>query len=516
MQKKCVLIILDGWGIGRHDFSNPIYIAKPKVVEHIKNTYSAAALQASGIAVGLPWEEEGSSEVGHLTIGAGKVLYQHYPRISMAVRSQEFYKNEVLLQATKKTKDNQSTLHYVGLLSDENSHASFEHLMALMELAKREGVKKVNLHLFSDGSSKKPQALKGLLERVDNLIKEKGVGRVATICGRYYGMDQDGHWDRTKRAYQTLMAREATNTSFEAVLSDLYSQSRGEDLLPPYVFGPEAGPIRDGDAVVFFNFREDSIRQLASSFLLPNFDKFERKIFTDLFVATFTDYSDQFSAPVAFEQEGADNPLGKVLADAGKTQMLIAETEKYAHVTYFFNGYRDEQFEGQFPVLIPSNNISRHENSPEMKAEEIGNRVVQAIEDQSYDFILANFANPDVVAHSGNFDATVKAIEAVDEQLEKIVKACEAVDMPLLITSDHGNAEAVLDPMTGEKQTKHDANPVPIYAVGSIFEGGGFQDKKPAVLGILSDVAPTVLELMGLEKPKEMTGKSLVHVLRGI
>ncbi|MDP2629734.1 MAG: 2,3-bisphosphoglycerate-independent phosphoglycerate mutase, partial [Candidatus Harrisonbacteria bacterium] len=300
----------------------------------------------------------------------------------------------------------------------------------------------------------------------------------------------------------------------DELIGRMHEQGKNDDFLPPFVFGPQAKPIQSGDSLVFFDYREDSIRQIAASFILKDFDKFQREPLQDLFITTFTGYSEQFKVPVAFPQPDVTAPLGKVLSEAGKTQLLIAETEKYAHATYFFNGYRDGVFEGQFPVLIPSQNVSRHDRQPEMRASEISDRIVQAIEEGSYDFIFANFANAVMVAHTGNFDATLRAVEAVDRALGPIVKACEATGTALMISADHGNAEVVLDPLTGRTQTQHDPNPVPLYTAGKIFDGGRNPSSENAVIGILSDLAPTVLEIMGIEKPREMTGKSLLRLLQ--
>lgn len=517
MKKTTVLLILDGFGLGKRESTNPIYVVNGDHFRYIKQKYAIGALQAGGIAVGLPWGEVGNSEVGHLTIGAGKVMYQHYPRITLSIRDGSFFKNPAFLKAAEHVKQHNSAFHIAGLLTEGNIHASFEHLEALVRFAKEQGLTKVYLHLFADGKDSHPKSATSLLARVKTMLEEQGVGTLASFSGRHFALDRDGHWDRTELAYQAMTAKTPSPQSIEEAIKANYEQDGATDeQLVPVVLGPEAHPVSSNDALTFIDFREDSIRQIASSFILPDFDKFKTAGLQNVFVVTMTDYSKKFSAPVAFPNEDVGKPLGKVLSDAGKTQLLIAETEKYAHVTYFFNGYRDEPFPGQFRVLIPSRNVERHDEHPEMMAEEIANRILEAIEDRSFDFIVANFANPDMIAHTGNFEAAVKAIQVVDQQVGRIVKACELREANLVITSDHGNSETMSDAMGGI-ETSHDSNPVPIYVIGREFVREKSEPEaakqEQEVVGILSDVAPTVLALMGVAQPAEMTGKSLLRYL---
>lgn len=517
MKKTCVLLVLDGWGVGRRDGSNPLHLAQPKQIEYFKSHYLSGALQAAGIAVGLPWGEEGNSEVGHLTIGAGKVIYQHYPRITLAIQEGTFFKNEVLNQGFEHTVKNKSVFHIATLLTEGNIHASFEHLEALLQYARQKGVPQVGLHIFADGKDSRPRSVEELLEKLNGVIARVGIGEVLTLSGRHYALDRDGHWDRTAKTYAVMTGGEAVSAeSVATVIKKAYEAGQNDEYIEPTRLSERS--IADGDALFFADFREDSVRQIVSPFAIADFAPFSTKKYTNLFVATMTEYSKYFKLPVAFPAESINTPLGKALSDSGKMQMLIAETEKYAHVTYFFNGYRDEHFPNQFPILIPSRNVSRHDEYPQMMAEEIGNRVVEAIEDRSFDFILANFANADIVAHTGNFDAAVKAIEAVDAQLERIFAACQATDSALIITSDHGNVEVMRDPLTGAPETSHDANPVPVYVVDKKFARVKneieSQRGEREVVGILSDVAPTVLEILGIAKPVEMTGRSLLSILR--
>ncbi len=515
MRKTTVLLILDGFGVGKRESSNPIYVANGPNFHYIKQRYAIGALQAGGIAVGLPWNEVGNSEVGHLTIGAGKVIYQHYPRITLAIRDGSFFKNVAFLKAAEQVKKHDAGLHIAGLLTEGNIHASFEHLEAMLKFAKSQGLTKVYLHLFADGKDSRPKSAASLLARLKTAIAEQGVGILSSYSGRHFGLDRDGHWDRTESAYQAMTATARSSQTVDEALTANYEQGNSDEFLQPIVVEPH--PVAEHDALIFLDFREDSIRQIADSFIDAQFDKFPATHFHDLLVVTMTDYSKRFNVPVAFPNEEITHPLGKVLSDNSKTQMLIAETEKYAHVTYFFNGYRDEPFPGQFRVLLPSKNVARHDEKPEMMAEEIANRILEAIEDKSFDLIVANFANPDMVAHTGNFEATLKAIQVVDREVGRLVKACESSDTNLLITADHGNAEEMNDLATGNMETSHDSNPVPIYVIGKEFvrekTDAQILQQEHEVVGILSDVAPTILALMGINKPAAMNGKNLLTYL---
>lgn len=518
MKRQVVLLILDGWGIGNRDNSNPIHIANPENIDYIKTHFLTGALQASGIAVGLPWGEEGNSEVGHLTIGAGRVIYQHFPRITLSIRDGSFFKNSAFLNACAHANKNNSALNLVGLLTEGNVHASLEHVFALMDLAKNNGVARLNLHFFTDGKDSPPQSALNLLAKVEEKIKSIGLGKIASLSGRYYALNRDEHWDRTKKTYETLIGRGKILDNIEIAIKNHYQKKLSDEYLEPFLIGPEINPLKDNDAVIFFDFREDSIRQIAESFIVSDFSKFTRADLKNLYIATMTQYSDRFKAPVAYLPEKVENPLGKILADDGKTQLRIAETEKYAHVSYFFNGLKDAPFPNEYRALIPSKNVPRHDEYPEMMAAEITERVIQAVEEKSFDFILANFANPDIIAHTGNYDAAIKTIAFVDEQIGKILKICLEQDAILMITADHGNVERMINPFTGITETKHDLSTVPIYVAAREFQ----RIKSPNLtditeketVGILSDVAPTILELMGLPKHPEMTGQSLLKSLR--
>lgn len=515
MKRTVILIILDGWGIGRDDESNPIFAAKPENINYLKANFPSAGLQASGIAVGLPWKEEGNSEVGHLTIGAGRVLYQDYPRITLAIRDKSFFQNPVLKAAFNHAKTNNSSVHLIGLLTESNVHASLEHLEALIEFGQNENLPEICLHLITDGRDSPPQSALDLLERVPFSQKAK----LASVAGRYYAMDADRHWDRIQKYYSVLTGEGPAIDNVENHVKETYQKELGDEYVLPALIGPEKRFIKDNDAVIFFNFREDRMRQTAESFINKNFDKFPIKNFSNLFVATLTAYDERFKAPAAFPPETINNPLGKILADSGKNQLRLAETEKYAHVTYFFNGLKESPFKNEFRVLIPSRTEIQHDAHPEMRAKEIGERLIQAVEEGSYDFILANFANPDMIAHTGNYQATVSAIKAVDEEIGKIAKATLDRNAALIITADHGNAERVSSPLTGEKETMHDISPVPIYLIAKEFKfekpktESEIANSEKNIIGVLSDVAPTILELIKIPQPKEMTGQSLLKSL---
>ncbi|MEK7195739.1 MAG: 2,3-bisphosphoglycerate-independent phosphoglycerate mutase [Patescibacteria group bacterium] len=504
VKRTLVMVVMDGWGIGRQDGSNPIYVAGVPNLDYIRHHYLTGNLQASGISVGLHWGEEGNSEVGHFTLGSGRISYQHYPRISLTIRDGSFFKNPVLNKAVNHIKETGGNLNLVGLLTEGNVHASLEHLEALLKFVKDNNLtEKTYLHIFTDGVDGSTNGAEKLLERVVGF-------KVATICGRFYAMNRE-RADRVKGCYDALIgnAKQSEFKSAAEALEDYYARKYTDEYIDPQLLDPE-GAIKEGDSAIFFNFREDRMKLLMESFVgNPT---------NNLYICTFTSYGDKFHFPVAFPQDEIVNPLGKVFADNGMTQLRIAETEKMAHVTSFFNGLRETPFAGEFRVLIPSQNIASHDQVPEMRAKEITERAMSAINEGVYDFILINYANGDLVAHTGNFDAAIKAVKTVDEQIGVLMKKVLEKDDVLLITADHGNVERMFDPRTGLPETKHDPSPVPIYIVGKNFERikDNFEvartEKESA--GVISDVAPTVLELMGLPKPEEMTGISLLDQLR--
>ncbi|MEK7566275.1 MAG: 2,3-bisphosphoglycerate-independent phosphoglycerate mutase [Patescibacteria group bacterium] len=513
--RSVILIILDGWGIGADDFSNPIRLVNPPIMNSLKKRYPYGTLQASGITVGLPWGEEGNSEVGHLNIGAGRILYQNFPRITLSIKDGSFYENEILKKTLEYAKSNNSSLNLIGLLSDACVHSSFEHLLALLEAAKKNDfpLEKINLHLITDGRDSSPESAVEFI----NKIPEPFLKQIASLGGRYYAMDRDSHWDRTQKYYNAITGQGGTIDDYQMHIKSTYSRKLNDEYIPPTLIGPQDRSIKNNDAVIFFNFREDRMRQIVRCFIEKDFNHFPIKQFSNLFVTTMVSYKDEFTAPVLFPAEKVLTPLGKVLEENNKIQWRIAETEKYAHVTYFFNGQEESPFKGEYRVLVPSKISFRYDQHPEMMAGEITSRLLEAIKEKVYDFILVNFANPDIIAHTGNFEATAEAIRVIDAQIEKIYASAIENNSFLIITSDHGNAERLIDPKTGTPETKHDPNPVPFYLIAKEFERQNtdqyVHQAEHSQVGVLADVAPTILELMKIPKPPEMTGHSLIKLI---
>ncbi len=511
-KRTIVLVILDGWGIGKADESNPIHVVNPQNINYLKANFPFGALQASGISVGLPWREEGNSEVGHLNLGAGRIVYQYYPRISLSIRDKSFFENPVLKGAFEHAQKNNSAINLIGLLSEGNVHSSFEHLLALIEFARKEKAQKLNLHLFTDGRDSSPYSA---LELLNRLPKEDFV-RLSSLSGRFYAMDREKHWERTQKTYSVLTGEGNAVDDVESHIKKTYARKFNDEYVEPAIIDKNGG-IKNNDALIFFNFREDRMKQIVSAFIDKDFKNFPVKNFNNLYVATMTQYDKNFNVPVAFPPEKFETCLGKVLADNNKIQLRVAETQKYPHVTYFFNSLKEEPFPNEYRILIPSKNVFRQEENPEMMANEITTRLVESIEENAFDFILANYANPDMIAHTGNYEACLKAVKIIDEQIGKVVKAVLESGAVLIITSDHGNMEKVFDPLTGEPETKHNPSPVPIYLVAKELQHQKTEAEirllEKENIGVLADVSPTILELMHISKPKEMTGQSLIKFL---
>jgi len=517
MRKTVVLAILDGWGIGEKSNNNPIHLVNPPNINYIKQNYLAGALQASGISVGLPWGEEGNSEVGHATIGAGKVIYQHYPKISIAIKDGSFFKNEILEKAFAHAESNNSSVNLVGLLTTGSVHASYDHLEALLEFAKIKNVQNLKLHLITDGRDGPPKSAASMAQKLAELLEKLGVGKIASVSGRYYGMDRDTHYDRTKKCYDAILGKPVSSNSPAQWIEKDYQKELGDEFIEPTCFSDNLA-LKDNDSLIFFNYREDGIKQLAESFAGANFNSFPRAPLQNIYFASFTEYSKKIDTAVAFKKDEVEKPLGKILEENNKIQLRIAETEKYAHITFFFNGLKEEAFKNEYRILIPSKNIARHDEHPEMMAQEITARVVQAVGDGGSDFILVNFANPDIIAHTGNLNAAMEAVKVIDGEIKKIYDTCIANDAVLIITGDHGNIERMVNPLTGEIETKHDPNPVPIYIAGKDFVNQKSQEDtnkgEHEISGLLADVAPTILDIMGITPPREMTGVSLLKSLK--
>ena len=521
--KPLVLVILDGFGVNTHLSDSTWKHAKRPTLEELEKFYPFTTLQASGPAVGLGWQESGNSEVGHLTIGSGRVIYTHLPRIIVAIQDGSFFENEALVKAAGHVKENSSALHFMGLFSTGSVHAYAEHIYALLDFAKQQNIEKVFLHLFTDGRDAPPEEAGGFLRKfAENILPKYPFARVASVIGRHFAMDRDGSWDRVEATYNLLTS--GIGESYDSAADHIERQYAGgitdEFINPGFLkdeSGNPAGRIKKNDAVVFFNFREDSARELTEAFTADSFDRFGRIKIQNLFFVTMTRYSEQFNAEVAFPPLDVSRPLARIISDTGLKQLHIAETEKYAHVSYFFNGGQEQPFPGEDRKMIPSLKATSYDEHPEMAARSVAEAVVAGVGE--YDFILANLANADMVGHTGNFEATVRAIEYVDEAVGAIVPAVLKAGGAVLITSDHGNAEEKRYSETGRVRTKHTINPVPFWLVAGEARRVDPLDEpeiKKCYLqteGVLSDVAPTVLELMNLKKPEEMNGLSLLPKL---
>ncbi len=526
MKKTKVLIILDGWGVGPSDDTNPIYRSRKPTIDYVKKNYPMMSLQAAGIAVGLPWGEPGNSEVGHLTLGAGRVIYQHYPRISLAVRNGEFFKNPALNEAFDYSKKNNTNVHILGLLSSGNVHSSYEHLQALIKLASSKKPVNVYFHLFTDGRDSAPQSGRDLVKKFLAELEKSEVGKLASLSGRYYALDRTKNWENTKQIYDLLAKGKAKiEPDVDKIFNLYYDRKLSDSYIEPTLIAdpqkPEEFPlIKDGDSLIFFDFREDSIRQIAASFAVKDFADFERLPLQNLKITTMTEYDPNFNVAVAFRPQKIEKTLTAVLDEKGLKQLKIAETEKYYHLTFFFNGLSEKVFSNEFRILIPSRETPRPDDAPEMRAAEITNRLISALQERTYDFIAVNYANPDTLAHTGNYQATIKAIEIIDEQLKQVLRAAEEVDATLFITSDHGNAEKLYDAATGEIETNHNNNPVPFYLIDNELKLTKERNEEEIYSleqttgGVICDVAPTILELMDIPLPKEMSGKSLMKYLK--
>ena len=512
-RRTVILVIIDGWGIGRNDYSNPIHTVNPEHFDFLKHNFPSGSLQASGISVGLPWGEEGNSEVGHLNMGAGKVVYQNYPKITISIQDKTFFNNKVLADAFAHAQQNNSNINLVGLLTEANVHASFDHLLAILAYADQIHFpsERVNLHLIADGRDSKPQSLINLIARLPH------PEQLASIGGRYYGMDRDGHWDRVQQAYNAMTGNGPAITDIAAHANAIYQKNLNDEYITPTLVGPIARPIKDNDSVIFFNFREDRMKEITRAFIDPVFDKFPAKKLSNIFFCSMIEYDKSLAIPALFPPETVESSLGKILSEHNKVQWRCAETEKYAHITYFFNGLKEQPYEGEYRVLIPSRPEFRYSDHPEMQTEEITNRLVEAINERAYDFILVNFANADMVAHTGDLQASIKAVQVIDEAVGRVVTAALETDSILLITADHGNIERLLNPLTGEPETKHDANPVPVYLVANEYKRPRTDEEihsaERTPIGVLSDIAPTVLDLMHIPKPKDMSSQSLVDLM---
>lgn len=519
--KPVVLVVLDGWGVDIPSRSNAISQAQTPVWQRLITTYPTFTLQAAGEAVGLPWGEVGNSEVGHLALGAGKILYHDLPRITRAIVDKSFFQNRALLTAIQLAQEKNSQLHLIGLVSPGGVHSSIDHLYALLEMAKQQGMANVFVHAFLDGRDTPFDSAKTYLEELANKMKKIGVGKIASIMGRYYAMDRDNHWDRVQAAYDCLVeGKGKPATSALRGLAASYAAKVFDEQVVPTVIMEGDKPVTtvgNNDSVIFFNFRADRARQLTHAFVLPGFSKFPRRTLERLHFVTMTEYEKNIPVEIAFPAETIEYPLARIISEAGLKQLHLAETEKYAHVTYFFNGGREQAYEGEDHVLIPSPVVPSYDQKPEMSARAVTDRFLQEIRTGKYDFCVINFANADMVGHTGNLSATVRAINVLDECIGEVVAGTLEYGGLVIITADHGNAENLVNLQTGSINKEHSNNPVPCIIVARELENKAGSGQlvtddlsKLTPAGVLADVAPTMLKIMGLNKPADMSGQSLL------
>ena len=501
-----MLMILDGFGNNKETKGNAIKLANTPNLDKLMKICPTTEIYTSGLEVGLPEGQMGNSEVGHTNIGAGRVVYQESTMITKSIEDGDFFSIPEFSGAIENCKKNNSNLHIMGLLSDGGVHSQLRHLIALIELAKRKDFENVFIHCFMDGRDTPPSSGETYITELNEKLKEKGLGKIASISGRFYSMDRDKRWERVKKSYDMLvngLGEKATNAV--AAIENSYQKEVFDEFVEPTLIcnGDEPiATIKENDSVIFFNFRHDRAREITRALVDPEFKEFETKKL-NLYYVCMTQYDEQIpNVHIAFKPVALKNTFGEYIANKGLTQLRIAETEKYAHVTFFFNGGEEKQYKGEDRILIPSPKVETYDLKPEMSAEEVTEKVIGAIKEEKYDCIILNYANPDMVGHTGNLEAAIKAIETIDNCVGMVVKAVNEVNGTLLITADHGNAEQMIDYKTGEPQTAHTTNPVPLILVG--------KENVKLKKGKLADLAPTMLELMGIEKPEEMTGESII------
>ena len=506
-RKPMMLMILDGFGNNENKKANAVELANTPNIDKLMKIWPMTTIYTSGLNVGLPDGQMGNSEVGHTNIGAGRIVYQDLTRITKSIEEGDFFSIKEFSDSIENCKKYGSKLHIMGLLSDGGVHSHIRHLYALLELAKRKDFEEVYVHCFLDGRDTPPASGETYLMKLEEKMKEKGIGKIATISGRFYSMDRDKRWERVEKAYKALVKGEGEKASsaISSIESSYQQEIFDEFVLPTIICNGEEpiATISNHDSVIFFNFRPDRAREITRCLVDPEFKEFETEPL-DLHYVCFTQYDETIpKVHIAFQPEELKNTFGEYIAKKGLTQLRIAETEKYAHVTFFFNGGEEKQYLGEDRILVPSPKVETYDLKPDMSAYEVTQKVVEAINSEKYDTIILNYANPDMVGHTGSLEATIKAIETVDECVQKVVEAMQEKNGIILMTADHGNAEQMIDYKTGEPHTAHTTNPVPLVLIGA--EGVKLKEGK------LADLAPTMLELMGLEKPEEMTGESLIE-----
>jgi 2,3-bisphosphoglycerate-independent phosphoglycerate mutase len=507
---KVLLVVLDGWGIRTEREANAILLAGTPELDRISSGFPVTELQTSGLAVGLPDGQMGNSEVGHTNIGAGRIVYQDLVRINRAASSGELGENPVIRQAMEKAKADGTAFHLVGLVSPGGVHSSMEHLYALLEAARLRGLPRVYVHAFLDGRDTPPQSALGFVEELERFLQTRAAGKIATVSGRYYAMDRDKRWDRVHLAFDAMVRGLGPKApSALAAIRASYEQKETDEFVKPTVITTGAlepvGQIRDGDVVLCFNFRADRVRELTRALAFPDFKEFDRGPLRLGRYVCLTQYDESFNLPTAFPPEQPREILPEILSERGLRQLRTAETEKYAHVTFFFNGGREVVFPGEDRYLVPSpRDVKTYDLKPEMSAREVTAELVKRIDSGQYDFALVNLANPDMVGHTGILEAAIKAVKVVDECLGHLGDACRRNGWVMAISADHGNCELMVDPTTGEPHTAHTLNPVPFHLIHPDFRGAKLRP------GILADIAPTLLKVMGLPQPPEMNRQGLL------
>ena len=505
--KPVMLMILDGFGINENVDGNAVKQAKTPNIDRLMKKYPTTEIYTSGLKVGLPEGQMGNSEVGHTNIGAGRIVYQELTKITKSIEDGDFFSIPEFTEAIENCKKYNSKLHILGLLSDGGVHSHNRHLYGLLEMAKRRDFENVFVHCFLDGRDTPPASAEGYITELEEKMKEKKVGKIASLSGRFYAMDRDKRWERIKKCYDALVKGEGNKaTSATIAIEDSYQKEIFDEFVEPTIICNGDTPIatiKEHDSVIFFNFRPDRAREITRAIVDPNFDGFETEKMETYFVC-FTSYDETMpNVKIAFKKEPLVNTFGEVISKNGLTQLRIAETEKYAHVTFFFNGGEEKQYPGEDRILVPSPKVATYDLQPEMSAPEVTEKVIEAIKSDKYNAIILNYANPDMVGHTGSLPAAIKAVETVDECLEKVVQAMLEHDGTILITADHGNCEQMIDYKTGEPHTAHTTNPVPLILVTK-------NEDLKIKSGKLADLAPTLLEILGIEKPAEMTGESIL------
>ncbi|MBT3356274.1 2,3-bisphosphoglycerate-independent phosphoglycerate mutase [bacterium] len=522
-KKPVTLVILDGWGEWSNPQGNPVPISNLPTIDKLNKYYPKTLLQASGMSVGLPWGIYGNSEVGHQTIGTGQIIYQFLPVITAAIENGKFFENETLLKAVAWTKEHNSSLHLMGMISNGAVHSHIDHLNALLEFASEQKLENVYIHGITDGRDTPPKAAIDFINKIQNRTEALGVGKIASLIGRYFTMDRNKNWDRVEKGFRLMTEGEGTKeTDPVAAIEKQYKENTTDEYIKPIVItdssGEPIGGIKDNDAVVFFNFRKDRARQITQAFEQPNFDRFkESKKLNNVMFCCFSEYEKGLCSNIAFPSQEITTRLGQIFEENKLSQLRIAETEKFAHVTYFFNGGAEKPYKGEDRIPVLSKNVPSYADVPEMSALEVTDKLIDVLKDKEkdYDFILVNYANPDMVGHTGDIGAAVTALEITDKCLDRLITTVIEQNGCLLITADHGNVEEMTNLRTGERDTEHSTNPVPCwYITATNHRDEALEEiKNHPIEGMLVDLTPTILELMEIPKGPEMSGQSLLEIL---